>query len=119
MVGLFSYNPPAILKALGDNDKLDKIKVIAFDEDEDTLNAIAKGHCTGSVVLNPYAWVYHAVRIGAAQSRGQAVKLDKKGAYNIAPILVTKENVAQLQAFLAGKADTPPKSGKINSKSHK
>ena len=43
MVGLFAYNPPAILQALKQADKLGKIKVIGFDEADETLQGIVDG----------------------------------------------------------------------------
>ena len=44
MVGLWAYNPPKILQAVKDAKKLGQIKIIGFDEDADTLQAIGEGH---------------------------------------------------------------------------
>ena len=44
MVGLFAYNPPACLEALSGAGKLGEVKVIAFDEDDATLQGIVDGH---------------------------------------------------------------------------
>ena len=43
MVGLWSYNGPAILAAVREANKLDKVKIIAFDEEDETLNGIKDG----------------------------------------------------------------------------
>ncbi|MEK7725142.1 MAG: substrate-binding domain-containing protein, partial [Acidobacteriota bacterium] len=40
MVGLWSYNTPAIVNAAKDAGKLGKIKIVGFDEDDQTLQAI-------------------------------------------------------------------------------
>ena len=47
MVGLFAYNPPLILEALKQGDKLGKVKVIAFDEADATLQGIKDGTVHG------------------------------------------------------------------------
>ena len=79
MVGLFAYNPPIILQALKGADKLGKIKVIGFDEDDDTLQAIIDGHCYGTVVQNPYKYGYESVRILAGLARGDQTVLPDGG----------------------------------------
>jgi ribose transport system substrate-binding protein len=62
-VGLFAYNPPAILQALKQANRLDKIKVAGFDEDDLTLQGIKNGHVIGTVVQNPYEYGYQSVRV--------------------------------------------------------
>lgn len=62
-VGLFAYNPPAILQALRQANRLNQIKVAAFDEDEMTLQGIREGHVIGTVVQDPYQYGYQSIRI--------------------------------------------------------
>lgn len=63
MVGLFAYNPPAILQALRQANKLDKVKVAGFDEDDATLQGIKDGQVIGTVVQNPYEYGYQSVKV--------------------------------------------------------
>lgn len=63
MVGLYGHNAPMCLKALKENEKLSDVKIIAFDEHEDTLTGIEDGHIHGTVVQEPYQYGYEAVRI--------------------------------------------------------
>ncbi len=63
MVGLFAYNPPLILEALEQSKKLGSVKVVAFDEDDATLEGIAKGTVYGTVVQNPYLYGYKSVEL--------------------------------------------------------
>jgi ribose transport system substrate-binding protein len=63
LVGLFAYNPPLILEALAQSNKLGAVKVVAFDEDDATLDGIAKGNVTGTVVQNPYMYGYKSVEM--------------------------------------------------------
>lgn len=63
MVGLFAYNPPAILEALKQAGRIGKVKVIGFDENEATLNGIKDYTVHGTVVQNPYEYGYQSVRV--------------------------------------------------------
>ena len=48
MVGLFEYNPPLILEALEQADKIGSVKVVAFDENDRTLKGIQDGQRGGA-----------------------------------------------------------------------
>jgi ribose transport system substrate-binding protein len=63
LVGLWCYNPPAMLAGVRRENKLDKVKLIGFDEDEVTLQGIADGAIQGTVVQNPYMFGYEAIHI--------------------------------------------------------
>jgi ribose transport system substrate-binding protein len=72
MVGLWAYNPPAILEAMGA--KYTQIKVVAFDEDDQTLLGIDSGRVYASVIQDPYQFGYKSVEILAAEVRGNTSK---------------------------------------------
>jgi ribose transport system substrate-binding protein len=95
MVGLFAYNPPAMLEALKGSNKIGKIKVVGFDEADGTLQAILDGHCTGTVVQNPYMYGYESVRMLAALARGDKTVLPKDGFLNIRERVLRKDNVQE------------------------
>jgi ribose transport system substrate-binding protein len=63
MVGLWAYNPPAMLQAVQAAGKIGKIKLVGFDEDEETLQGIKAGHVYATVVQNPYLFGYKAIEI--------------------------------------------------------
>ncbi|MBI1175902.1 substrate-binding domain-containing protein [bacterium] len=63
MIGLFAYNPPAILEALKQSGKAGKVQVIGFDENDATLKGIQDGIVLGTVVQNPYEYGYQAVKV--------------------------------------------------------
>lgn len=50
MVGLYSYNGPAILTAVRAADKAGKVKIVCFDDDNLTLDGISNGEIYGTVV---------------------------------------------------------------------
>ena len=58
LVGLWSYNGPAILGAVRDADKIGQVKIIAFDEDDETLTGVKYGAIAGTVVQQPYEFGY-------------------------------------------------------------
>jgi len=70
MIGLFAYNPPAILQALEQAGKLKTVKVIGFDEDDGTLAGIQSGAVHGTVVQNPYEYGYQSVKVLHALAGG-------------------------------------------------
>ena len=75
MVGLYAYNPPAILSAVKANSLVGKVKIVGFDENPVTLKAIAAGEIEGTVVQDPYNYGYKSVEVLAAVARGDKSKL--------------------------------------------
>lgn len=63
MVGLYAYNPPAILGAVKSKKLTGKVKIVGFDEDAATLDAIAAGEIYGTVVQDPYNFGFKSVEI--------------------------------------------------------
>jgi ribose transport system substrate-binding protein len=95
MVGLFAYNPPKILEAVKDAGKLDKIKIVGFDESRETLQGIKDGHIKGTVVQNPYKYGYESVRVLAGLARGDNSVLPKDGFIDIPARSITRANVQE------------------------
>jgi ribose transport system substrate-binding protein len=92
MVGLWAYNPPAILTALKDSaDRLGKVKVVGFDEMPDTLQGIADGHITATVVQDPFGFGYQSVRLMAAIARGDRSLLPKDSTLYVPYRVITRE----------------------------
>jgi ribose transport system substrate-binding protein len=61
LVGLWSYNGPAILSAVRDAGQVGKVKIIAFDEDAETLTGVKSGAIVGTVVQQPFEFGYQAI----------------------------------------------------------
>src|SRR5262249_41899860 len=74
-VGLYAYNPPAILEALRARSQVGKVKIVGFDEIEETLAAVAAGDIEGTVVQDPYNYGYKSVQVLAAAARGDKSKV--------------------------------------------
>jgi ribose transport system substrate-binding protein len=61
MVGLWSYNGPAILSAVKEANKTDKVKIIAFDEEDETLTGVKDGAIYATVVQQPFEFGYQSI----------------------------------------------------------
>jgi ribose transport system substrate-binding protein len=61
MVGLWSYNGPAILGAVKEAGKIGKVKIVTFDEDDATLNGIKEGAIYGTIVQQPFEFGYQSM----------------------------------------------------------
>jgi ribose transport system substrate-binding protein len=97
MVGLYSYNGPAILNAVKSAGKTGKVKIVCFDEDADTLAGVADGFIYGTVVQQPYEFGKQAITKMAAYLRGDKSAL--AGGKQIVPTKsIMKDNVAEFQA---------------------
>lgn len=74
LVGLYAYNPPAILAVAKKQRLVGKVKIVGFDEDFDTLQAIAKGEIEATVIQDPFLYGYKTVEVLAAKARGEKLK---------------------------------------------
>ncbi len=106
LIGLWEYNPPAILRAVTKS-KLDKKPaIIGFDENEETLDGIRQGKIAATVVQNPYQFGYQAVKIMAGLARGDDSVLkdrkdiDKEGRIYIPHRIIDKKNVDEFHKEL-------------------
>ncbi len=96
MVGLFEYNPPAIYEALKQAEKLGKIQIIGFDENDLTLQAIKEGNCIGTIVQNPYEYGYQSAVVLKDLIMGKKIE----SYIDIAPRKITKANVDKFASKL-------------------
>jgi len=104
MVGLIASNPPLLLEAVRDADKLDQIQIVAFDEDFATLDGIAEGTIHGTIVQNPYRYGYESVRVLAELARkdGDPSALPEGGTLLIPARTIRRDNVAEFRTELEG-----------------
>lgn len=91
LIGLWAYNPPAILSAVKDKKKTGQVKIVGFDEDFATLQGIADGHIYATVVQNPYQFGFEAVRLMASLAKGDNSVLPPKGIMYVPHRVITKE----------------------------
>jgi ribose transport system substrate-binding protein len=99
LVGLYSYNGPAILNAVRSAGKAGQVKIVCFDEDADTLAGVASGDIYGTVVQKPYEFGKQAITRMDKYLRGDKSQL--AGGKMFVPTRdIKKDNVADFQAEL-------------------
>jgi ribose transport system substrate-binding protein len=103
MVGLFAYNPPACLAALKSQSKIGKIKVIGFDEADDTLQGIKDGNVQGTVVQNPYEYGFQSVKVLVSLLNGDQSVIPESKFVDIPARAITKDNVDEFWDDLKSK----------------
>jgi ribose transport system substrate-binding protein len=108
MVGLFAYNPPLMIEALAQANKLSQVKVIAFDEDDATLAGIQNGTVHGTVVQNPYMYGYKSVEVLSELTKGNTGIIPATKFIDIPARQIRKDNVDEFWADLKVKT-TPAK----------
>lgn len=101
MVGLFAYNIPNCLRAVEGAGKLGQIKLVSFDEADDTLAGIAAGTVHGTVSQQPFQYGFESVRVLAALARGDRSVLPENGMIEVPTVIVRKDNVEEFTAKLA------------------
>ena len=103
MVGLFAYNPPLILEALGQAGKIGQVKVISFDEDDDSLQGIIDGSVHGTVVQNPYMYGYQSIELLKSIIAGDLSVIPEGKFIDIPARHIRKDNVEAFWADLKEK----------------
>lgn len=100
LVGIWSYNGPAILNAVRAANKVGKVKIICFDEEDDTLAGVKEGAIDATIVQQPFEFGYQAIKMLNAALNGDksAIPANK---LNIIPTkVVNKENVEMFKTEL-------------------
>lgn len=70
LVGLWSYNGPAIVNAVRATNKTGKVKIVCFDEQDDTLKGVKDGAIFATVVQKPFEFGYQSVKVLTALAKG-------------------------------------------------
>lgn len=99
-VGLWSYNGPAILNGVRDSGRLGAVKIVCFDEEEETLQGVKDGHIYGTVVQRPFEFGYHSVRILNELAAGDTSSIPEDKQVFIPTLSVKQENVEAFWAEL-------------------
>lgn len=97
-VGLWSYNGPSILDAVRAFGKVGKVKIVCFDEDAVTIQAVKDGAIYATVVQNPFEFGYQSVKVLAALARKQDVKIPTNKVIDTGAKVVDKSNVTEFEA---------------------
>jgi ribose transport system substrate-binding protein len=101
LVGLWEYNPPALLRAVGTKSRP---LIVAFDENDQTLNGLRSGKVVGTIVQNPYEFGYQSIKVLASLAKGNDDVLktwpgiEKDNSIFVPTRVITKDNVEAFEA---------------------
>src|SRR5829696_3407365 len=93
MVGLWSYNGPAMLSAVREANKADKVKIVAFDEEDETLAGIKDGAIYATVVQQPFEFGYRSMELMAKVLNGDKSQIPASKQIFVQTIAVKKADV--------------------------
>jgi len=111
LVGLWAYNGPAILNAVKESKQLGKVKIVCFDEQEETLQGVKDGHIHGTVVQQPYEFGYQSIKLMAQILSGDKSGIPEDKLKIVPTKAVKKDNVEEFWSHLnklLSKQETPP-----------
>jgi ribose transport system substrate-binding protein len=101
LVGLWSYNGPAILNAVRDAGKIGAVKIIAFDEDDETLTGVKAGAIVGTVVQQPFEFGYQSVMLLERTLKGDRSGIPASKQLFIPTMVIRQNNVDEFRTKLA------------------
>ena len=95
LVGLWAYNGPAILNAVKEGGKVGQVKIVTFDEADETLAGIRDGAIYATVVQQPFEFGYQATKLMAQALKGDKSFIPPNKQIIIPTLVVNKNNVAE------------------------
>lgn len=98
LVGLWSYNGPAIANAVKSAGKQGKVKVVCFDGEDGTIAGIKDGTIYGTVVQQPYEFGRQAITLMTEVLRGDKSVIPASKTIYIPTKPITKSNVDAYEA---------------------
>ncbi|MBM3499040.1 MAG: substrate-binding domain-containing protein [Armatimonadetes bacterium] len=103
-LGIWSYDAPAITQAVLAAKKQDRIKVVSFDAEPQTLVHLEKGEIEATIVQKPYLFGYLSVQLLYAMkvlgAEAVAAVLPEKGVIDTGVTVVTPDNVGEFMKYL-------------------
>ena len=111
LVGIWSYNGPAILSAVQDAGKVGKVKIVCFDEEETALAGVQHGAIYATVVQQPYAFGYQSVKMLARLARGDRSAIPAGRRLIIPTLTLKRGDVAAYEAQQAKRLAENPSPG--------
>jgi ribose transport system substrate-binding protein len=98
LVGLWSYNGPAIVNALKDAGKIGQVKIVCFDEEDETLAGIKSGAIYATVVQQPYEFGYQSMKMMAKILSGDKSGIPATKQIFVPTLVIKKDAVEEFTA---------------------
>jgi len=100
LVGIWSYNGPAIVNSVKTAGKSGKVKIITFDEEDDTLQGIKDGIVDATVVQNPYEFGHQSVLLMTKKLRGEELQIPENKQVIVPTRAIDKSNLDEFWTTL-------------------
>jgi ribose transport system substrate-binding protein len=100
LVGLWSYNGPAILNAVKESGKAGQIKIVCFDEEDETLAGVKEGAIYATVVQQPYEFGYQAIKLMDKVLNGDKTAIPAGKQIIVPTLAIDKDTVDAFSAKL-------------------
>ena len=100
LVGLWSYNGPAILSGVRAAGKLGEVQIVCFDEEAETLQGVQEGHIAGTIVQQPFEFGYQSVKLLVELARGDRSRVPQDQRIIVPVKTITQDTVAEFWAQL-------------------
>jgi len=97
MVGLWSYNGPAILSAVKEANKVGKVQIVAFDEEDPTLEGIKEGAIYATVVQQPFEFGYKSIELMTKYLNGDQSVVPASKQIFVPTLAIKKADVEEFQ----------------------
>lgn len=98
MVGIWSYNGPAIYSAVKGANKVGKVQIVAFDQETDTMTGVQDGTIYGAVVQDPYQFGYQSIKLLDQLSKGDKSGIPASKMIIVPTQAITKANITEYLA---------------------
>ena len=95
LVGLWSYNGPAILNAVKEAGKTGQVKIVCFDEEDETLAGVKDGSIFATVVQQPYEFGYQSVKLMSQILAGNRSAIPATKRINVPTLVIKKDSVEE------------------------
>ena len=93
LVGLWAYNGPAILNAVRDAGRVGQIKIVCFDEDDQTLAGVKEGSIYATVVQQPFEFGYQSIQMLAKILGGDRSGIPAGKQIFVPTLVIKRDNV--------------------------
>ncbi len=92
LVGLWSYNGPAIVNAVREANKIGQVKIIAFDEEDETLAGVRDGSIFATVVQQPFEFGYQAIVLMHKHLRNENPEIPESKQVFVPTLVIKRDN---------------------------
>ena len=100
LVGLWSYNGPQILHAVQEANKVGQVKIVCFDEEDDTLTGVRNGAIFATVVQQPFQFGYQSISLMEKILQGNKSMIPPDRKIIVPTLVIQKDNVDDFWAKL-------------------